>query len=498
MTENPDAQDDVIRPLGPRSTPNGAPPIPQADSRPLLKAVMAGVVLLLGLLFVVVLLPRWVADGQRQAEPEAPLAAPIAEQVAPVIDEAAVAALKDEAEILLTRMVSQEGQLKTLHPEFWGAEGWQQYLENMRASNASFLAKNYEAAIGQYRQGLERGEALLVLSDETLQEALSTGTQALEGGDQDTARESFELALRIDPDNLSATTGLARAERLPEVLAAMNKARAADIEGNVEAAIAAYAEALAADPRWQPAVTGLAAARGRLAGYRFDRAMTGGLAALDETDYEAAEAAFNRALAIRQGAAAALDGLERVDQARRLNRISLARVRASAFEQQERWEEALQQYEAALALDATVVFAQEGMLRSRERRDLDTKLTLLIEQPARLFDPSTLEDARHLLSDGETMPAPRGKLDGLLQKLSAYADQAATPINVTFVSDGLTQVTVYRIGRVGSFEQHELALRPGDYTAIGSRNGYRDVRAQFKLRPGRAPEPVVVRCTEPI
>lgn len=499
MTDTSDAPDEVIQPLGPRSAPVGEQPIQQHDSRPLFKTVIAGAVLLLGLLFVVVLLPRWVADEQPQAQPQAPAATPpIVEQTEPEVDAATLATLKDEAEILLTRMVSEEGQLKSLQPEFWGAELWQRYLENLRLGNESFLAEKYETAIGQYRQGLERGQALLALSVQTLQEALSTGTQALEGGDQDTALENFELALRIDPDNSVATAGVARAERLPEVLAAMTKARSADVEGDVEAAIAAYTQALAVDPLWQPAVSGLAAARGRLAGYRFDRAMTAGMTALDEADYATAEAAFKRALAIRQDAPAAIDGLERVDQGRRLNRINLAQVRSAAFEQQERWEEALQQYEAALELDKTVSFAQEGMVRARERADLDQKLTLLIEQPTRLFDPSVLKDASRLLSDGDTMPAPRSKLAAQLQKLGGYVEQAATPINVTFLSDGLTDVTVFRVGRVGNFEQHELALRPGDYTAIGSRNGYRDVRARFKLRPGKTPEPVVVRCTEPI
>ena len=51
-------------------------------------------------------------------------------------------------------------------------------------------------------------------------------------------------------------------------------------------------------------------------------------------------------------------------------------------------------------------------------------------------------------------------------------------------SDQLTSVTLYRVGALGAFAAKEVELRPGTYTAIGSRDGYRDVRQTFTVRPG--------------
>ena len=42
-----------------------------------------------------------------------------------------------------------------------------------------------------------------------------------------------------------------------------------------------------------------------------------------------------------------------------------------------------------------------------------------------------------------------------------------------------------------------LLLRPGVYTAVGIRNGYRDVRIKFEVRPDQA-NTVAVRCVETI
>ncbi len=64
--------------------------------------------------------------------------------------------------------------------------------------------------------------------------------------------------------------------------------------------------------------------------------------------------------------------------------------------------------------------------------------------------------------------------------------------------DQLTEVVVYKVGRLGTFERRDLDLRPGSYTVVGSRRGYRDVRRQLVIQPGVAPEPVAIRCQERI
>jgi hypothetical protein len=62
----------------------------------------------------------------------------------------------------------------------------------------------------------------------------------------------------------------------------------------------------------------------------------------------------------------------------------------------------------------------------------------------------------------------------------------------------MTEVTVYRLGDLGTFTQKEVALRPGDYIAVGRRRGFRDVRENFSVLPGVSTTPVEIVCTEPI
>ena len=64
-------------------------------------------------------------------------------------------------------------------------------------------------------------------------------------------------------------------------------------------------------------------------------------------------------------------------------------------------------------------------------------------------------------------------------------------------SDGATEVTVYKVARLGLFEERQLELRPGQYTAVGTRRGFRDVRVVFTVSPDNV-TPVFVACSETI
>ena len=76
--------------------------------------------------------------------------------------------------------------------------------------------------------------------------------------------------------------------------------------------------------------------------------------------------------------------------------------------------------------------------------------------------------------------------------------QAETPIRVALASDNATEVQIYRIGKLGLFEQKDLELMPGRYTVVGTRQGFRDVRKELNLMPGSSPPTLVVRCEERI
>ena len=77
-------------------------------------------------------------------------------------------------------------------------------------------------------------------------------------------------------------------------------------------------------------------------------------------------------------------------------------------------------------------------------------------------------------------------------------EKAAKPVRVRLQSDNQTEVTIYKVGKLGYFTDLELELRPGRYVAVGIRAGYQDVRTEFQVAPDQPEQIVRVRADRPV
>ena len=231
---------------------------------------------------------------------------------------------------------------------------------------------------------------------------------------------------------------------------------------------------------------------------QFAAAMTAGLRALERDEFRAAKEAFERALALSPESVEAADGLARSEQARRLAEIREHQARAVAFEQGERWHDAQREYKAALTLDATLRFAKEGRGRAASRAKLDDELEFHVAHPERLSEERVLQEARQSLEVAKSVEPSTKKLSSQIDRLQKAIRIATTPIRVVLVSDNETNVVVYKVGRLGTFASRTLDLRPGTYTVVGTREGYRDVRRQLEVQAEGENRPLSVRCEEEI
>ncbi|MDX1561756.1 MAG: tetratricopeptide repeat protein [Gammaproteobacteria bacterium] len=476
----------------------------ERDARPFVvrrRGPLVGAAVLLavaGIVMVFVYLPAWV-ERASAPEPVAAVEEPVpAAPAEPALTPEQIAALRAEAEALLAELLEQQQALLARSAQSWGQSSWELYEQSERLASDAFLAEDFEQAVAQYEAALATGAELLARSEQIMADALTAGEEAIAVGNPELAIEQFDLVLAVDPNNARAQRGRARAADLPRVLDAMRRGDAARDRGALDEAAAAYREALAIDSNFEAARRSLSAVTTDLANSRFDRLISSGFAAIEAGRYEAAVEQFNEALGLRPDSPVARDGLEQAEQQRLLNEILMAEVRGQAFERRELWDEAIARYEDALAIDPTLQFAIDGLARAQARADLDAKLSALIDNPRLLLTDEVLGEARSLVSDARAIDDPGPRLSSQLEELDNLIVLASTPIDVQFVSDGLTQVTVYRVGDLGSFQTKEVSLRPGSYTAIGMRRGYRDVRQNFDVLPGNNNGPVTVICVEPI
>jgi hypothetical protein len=463
-------------------------------------AGVAGVaVLVAAVVAAFVWLPRYL-EGTREQEAAVTAMAPAvpAAPAKPVLSAEEEARLRAEAEQRLADLLEQENRLNAQGVAAWGGDSWQQYETLLRTGADALLGGDPQRAVADYTQANGLGEALLARGRQTVDGALAAGATAFAAGNSALAIQQYDLVLGIDPANAVAIAGRERASRLPDVLAAMQRADEARARGDSAAALAAYREVLALDPGWEAARRASADLTAEVAGAEFERTMSQAFAALAAEDFTAAGAQFQAALALRPGSKEAADGLEQAEQGAQLDKIALTEARALAFERRELWDQAIAQYQGVLATDGDLVFAQTGLERARARAGLDAKLANLIANPTLLFGDTVLVDARALLAEAAAVPEAGPRLTSQVRDLGRLVDLASTPIAVRIESDQFTEVTLYRVGALGQFAAKSVELRPGTYTAIGSRDGYRDVRRTFTVVPGRDLPSISVICNEPI
>ena len=168
------------------------------------------------------------------------------------------------------------------------------------------------------------------------------------------------------------------------------------------------------------------------------------------------------------------------------------------LERNERWAEAVAHYQSVLARDASLTFAQPGLTRSSVRAEMASRFDEFISRPERLAAAAVRSSAEGLLGRSRNVTRPAPLLDTQVARLETLLARLDIEARVEISSDNSTRVTIARIGDLGAFTSRELTLRPGKYTIIGTRTGFRDVRREFSIEPGQRELSLSVQCTERI
>jgi tetratricopeptide (TPR) repeat protein len=399
---------------------------------------------------------------------------------------------------VLGEFLRLDEELGKLNADRWGGVDWAELRRLAGQGDAAYRERDIAGALASYQAAAGLAKGLVSRAPTVLADALREGEAALSGGDQAQAIARFETALAVAPDDAGAKRGLARARSLDRVLALMTQASGAEAAGERAAALKLYREAAALDPDWAPAKAGAARLEAAASQDAFRAQMARGFAAQAAGDLAAAREAFSLALRQRPDDVQARAALAQAESDQQLDRLARLQAEARALEQQERWSEAVARYEAVLAVDANLAEARQGRERARARSELDQRLRTELGNADRFNDDAALTKARAALESARAVAGPGPVLAEQIAELDRLLAVAATPVSVTIESDNMTEVTLFKVGRLGAFSSRSLQLRPGAYTAVGSRPGYRDVRRTFRVVPGSDAAPVVVRCEEPI
>ena len=356
-------------------------------------------------------------------------------------------------------------------------------------------------------------------ASQALSEQIAAGQKALAAGQQEVARQAFELAYRIDPNDKRIADWQRHTRNLSGVLPLLADGQNAESAGDFSRAAQDYSQALRLDPGNDKARSGLARANAAFGDDNYAKAVGTGFASLGAGRIDDARAAFQKALAIRPRGVEAEQGLRRVSTEQSSSGLTSLRQKGASLEGQERWDDAVQVYDQALQADPSLAFAQEGKDRAAARAELGASMQALIDEPQRLAAQSVRSQAKALLAtanqqapSGPVLRSQIARLGILLPdyQSSAWSGTSAAdagtsrtdlldkPVRLSLVSDNATAISIPSIGQFGTFAKRDIELKPGRYTVIGTREGYREIQRDITIAPGEESQTISVSCSDPI
>ena len=409
-------------------------------------------------------------------------------------DPAKIAAAKKEAEEQLAAFMQLNQELDAKGVSHWGNQIYVEMIQLSEEADRLLLESDYTAAAEKYTAAAASAQTLVNKIEPVLKQLLDEGQMALDEGNGELSQQKFSIALMIDPENRLARHSLQRAKNLDAVMQLLESGNRHEKAGKIAFAHADYQEALSLDPESKEARQAVSRVKGQIRDAEFQLLMSEGLTALHRNDHQLAREKLLKAKSFRPESQEVKDALAQVDQSIRLARIKMYRQKAADAKKAENWSQALDAYLQVLKIDANVLFAVQGKEHAQNRIRIEKRINFFLQQPAALESDLQLENAIALIEEIEEIEPKGPQLKERFERLVGIVRAAQTPVKIIIESDMFTDVTVYKVGKMGRFESRELSLRPGTYTIVGTRDGYQDVRKKISIKPGQSTLRVTIRC----
>jgi len=481
--------------LEPPSQPRVFPTDPNAE-RLKRKALIIFIVLALVAVAVVVILPRWLTNPRKRTI-EAPVTI-----VQPLLPEAEESPKATEAQKLLNTTLKLKARLDNEGIKIWGADklvtSYEEVLKLLEEANSKFDDRLFDKAIDGYKKTISGFEQLEASRPERTRRSMLAGNEALNQLDALAAKRHFDTALAADNDNAEALLGLQRCAALPQIMEYITQGQTHENNGSLNDARQMYLNARALDKDCTPAQDHLKRVEVLIEQRDFQHAISDAMSSYNQNNLGQARRALNTAKKLRPSDAAVRDLDQQIKNTEQRTELQRLNRQALSYEKAEQWDKALGLYIRALKIDATAGFAQRGKPRAEKFEALNREVQGYLSNPGNLQSSQHRSHARKLHDTIAAMTTNGPKLKEKSNKLDRLVELYNRPVPIVLQSDDMTDVMIYRVGRLGNFLEHSLQLKPGRYKMRGARSGYRDVIIEFSVPIDSTGKTISIACKEMI
>jgi hypothetical protein len=478
---------------------------PQApiDKPPIILWLGLGGLLVLALL-VIFVLPAVVTEYElpleRRVDINELVPSPAAQQELAIspFEEAQRSIQRKEAQDVLAELLQIQAELTALDVFKWGQVQFEEALSQASTGDEYYRTQEFLLAVEAYQFGRDNLAGLRDSVPTVITQTLIEAEAAFIAGDASAAEEKYALALQLDSFNEIALIGLERSRTLSEVIDLLDQADDLVEDGSLIQARDLLDSVIALDGQNETAPANRAKVAAMIREREFSSIMSAGYTALEGGDPDAAIAEFEKAASMGINQNQALAAITQTENEIANAAINVLRQAIDSAEKAEQWQVAADNYDKVLAIDSNLSFAINGKDYAVKRQRLNSLLLSANSNPERLAEDDVYQQTIDVYYTGRAIAEVGPVLVEQLNQLEGYLEASQIPIEVQFVSDNLTDVTLLRIERFGLFEQQKMSLKPGKYVAVGKRSGFREVRKEFVVGFDQTPSLVIVQCDEPI
>ncbi len=378
----------------------------------------------------------------------------------------------------------------------WSPESYQELIEKISLGEEAYGAQRFRDARDHYWNALQQGETLKAQMPEVFATYAERSVRLIEGKQYAEALELLEVAGSIDPENEPVAAAINTAIQGEAVDQLLTKARFFLDEEQPAEALGSLKEALSLDPVRTDVKNMEKEATGLSRQLAFRGYMRDGHAELAKTQFSDAIAAFDKAVKLYPGNEEASSALQAAEKQKMDNELSKLREQASAAMQQEAWAAAEKLYQSALTIKADTAFAETGLQQAVYYGRKQVQIRDLLAEPDRLSDQTVARYASEVIADLEQKPGLPSALGAEADKLKSTLQAYRRLVSVTFQSDGRSVVSIIRGQSFRPFREKSVELRPGRYTVLARREGYRDKRISFQVPLDGQPVTVTIGVDE--
>ncbi len=395
-----------------------------------------------------------------------------------------------ELEKLIEQWQILDRQAKQQDFARWAAKDIEHAESEADSGEINFRKKEFTLAKKNYVNAIKIIEDIKLSKSTVLKNLLDQADSDLQTGDWENAKQLYAKSLLIDKKNQRGLDGLKQSETLKTIIDLYTNAEDLLIQPD-EKSIQVYNEviqlldkAMRLNQTFSP-VTELKSEienkRNRLI---FQQHISSSMKNLQENKFIAARQFLLKAQNLDAENSTVKELKNRINREEENYRITALKQSVDRKEKHEQWSAVIDVYNKILAIEPNAIFAIQGKRNAMRVNEWHNQLDRIIGNPEKLQSDHIRENTIRRISfiKEYTVNNPEHKI--LRNKLSEASELiaiSAIEISMHLISDNETNIEVYKIGKLGQFKDKTLRVKPGKYTIVGTRPGYRDVRLNIQI-----------------